>query len=65
MLDASGGITMTLKEEFLIFWIICLVVITFAARHFLGGIVYLVEQTAAFSIVYLPGLLHLLIGQMR
>ena len=56
---------MTLKEEFLIFWIICLVVITFAARHFLGGIVYLVEQAAAFSIVCLPSLLHLLIGQMR
>ena len=65
MLDASGGITMTLKEEFLIFWIICLVAITFAARHFLGGMVYLVEQAAAFSIVYLPSLLHLLIGQMR
>ncbi len=56
---------MTLKEEFLNFWIICLVVITFVARHFFGGIVYLVEQTAAFSIVYVPSFLHLLIGQMR
>ena len=65
MLDAGWGIAMTLKEEFLIFWIICLVVIAFAARHFLGGMVYLVEQAAAFSIVYLPSLLHLLIGQMR
>jgi hypothetical protein len=65
MLDASWGITMTLKDEFLIFWIICLVAITFAARHFFGGIVYLVEQTAAFNIVYAPSLLHLLIGQMR
>jgi hypothetical protein len=65
MLDASWGITMTLKDEFLIFWIICLVVITLAVRHFFGGMVYLVEQAAAFSIVYLPSLLHLLIGQMR
>ena len=32
---------------------------------FFGGMVYLVEQAAAFSIVYLPSLLHLLIGQMR
>ena len=56
---------MTLKDEFLIFWIICLVVITLAVRHFFGGMVYLVEQAAAFSIVYLPSLLHLLIGQMR
>lgn len=65
MLDASWGIAMTLKDEFLIIWVICLVVITFAARHFFGGLVYLIEQTAAFSSVYLPSLLHLLIGQMR
>lgn len=56
---------MTLKDEFLIFWVICLVMITFAVRHFLGGMAYLAEQAAAFSIVYLPSLLHLLIGRMR
>lgn len=61
----AGGFTMTLKDEFLIFWIICLAVITFAVRHFFGGMVYLVEQMAAFSIVHLPGLLHLLIGNLR
>ena len=56
---------MTLKEEFLILWIFCAVVIAFAARHFFGGMVYLVEQMAAFSVIYLPGLLHLLIGHLR
>jgi len=61
---AVKGITMTLKDEFLIFWIICLVVITFALRHFIGGMVYLAEQAAAFSIVYVPSLLHLLMGRM-
>lgn len=60
-----GGFTMTLKDEFLIFWIICLAVITFAVRHLFGGMVYLAEQAAAFSIVYVPSLLHLLIGHMR
>jgi hypothetical protein len=59
-----GGCTMVLKDEFLLFWILCLVVITFAARHFLGGMVYLAEQAAAFSIAYLPSLLHLLIGHL-
>ncbi|HXJ05535.1 MAG TPA: hypothetical protein VNH65_10575 [Candidatus Acidoferrum sp.] len=62
---AIGGYTMTLKDEFLFFWVICLVVITFAVRHFLGGVVYLAEQAAAFSIVYLPSILHLLIGDMH
>jgi hypothetical protein len=56
---------MTLKEEFLILWIVCLVVITFATRHFFGGLVFLVEKLAAFSIVCMPGLLHLLVGHLR
>lgn len=56
---------MTLKEEFLILWIFCLLVITFAARHFFGGLVFLVEKLAAFSIVCMPRLLHLLIGHLR
>jgi hypothetical protein len=41
-------------------WIFCTVVITFAARHFCGGAVYLVEQMAAFGIACAPGLLHTL-----
>ena len=56
---------MTLKDEFLMIWIVCVVVVTFAARHLFGGLVYLVEKIAAFSIVYLPGILHLPIGHIR
>ena len=55
---------MMLKDEFLLFWILCLVVITFAALNFWGGMVYLAEQAAAFSIAYLPSLFHLLIGHL-
>ena len=51
---------MTWKDELLLFWIFCTVVITFAARHFLGGAIYLAEQMAAFSLAYVPALLHLL-----
>jgi hypothetical protein len=51
---------MTWKDELLLFWIFCTVVITFATRHFLAGAIYLVEQMAAFSIAYVPGLLYLL-----
>jgi len=36
------------------------VLMTFAARHFLAGAIHLVEQMAAFSITYVPGLMHLL-----
>ena len=56
---------MTWKDELLTLWIFCTVVIAFAARHFLGGAVYVVEQMAAFSIAYVPGLLHLLAGRLR
>lgn len=56
---------MTMKEEFLILWIFCLVLIVFAARHLFGGLAYLVEKIAAFSIVCLPGFLHLLVGHLR
>jgi hypothetical protein len=51
---------MTWKEELLMLWILCTVLLTFAARHFLAGAANLVEQMAAFSISYVPGLLHLL-----
>jgi hypothetical protein len=56
---------MTWKDELLMLWIFCAVVITLAARHFFGGAVYLVEQLAAFSFAYMPGLLHVLIGHLR
>jgi hypothetical protein len=56
---------MTWKDELLMFWIFCSVLITLAARHFLGGAVYLVEQLAACSLTYIPGLLHLLSGHLR
>jgi hypothetical protein len=59
-----GGFTMMLKDEFLLFWILCLVVITFAARNFWGGMVYLAQHAAAFSIAYLPSLFHLLINHL-
>ena len=56
---------MTWNDELLLFWIFCTVVLTFAARHFLGGAIYLVEQMAAFSLAYVTGLVHLLIWHLR
>jgi hypothetical protein len=56
---------MTWKDELLMLWIFCTVVIAFAARHFFGGAVYLVERIAAFSIAYVPSLLHLLTGHLH
>jgi len=51
---------MTWKDELLMLWIFSTVVMTFAARHFLAGAVHMVEQMAACSLAYVPGLLHLL-----
>jgi len=51
---------MTWKDELLILWIFCTVVISFAARHFFGGAVYLVEQMAALSVAHVPALLYAL-----
>ena len=56
---------MTWKDEFLMFWIFCSVLITLAVRHFLGGAVYLVERLAASSFVHMPGLFHLVSGHLR
>jgi len=56
---------MTWKDELLMLWIFCTVVIAFAARHFLGGAVHLVEQMAAFSAAYFPALLHALAWRLR
>ncbi|HKN73913.1 MAG TPA: hypothetical protein VJW94_01950 [Candidatus Acidoferrum sp.] len=56
---------MTWKDELLMLWIFCAIVISLAVRHFFGGAVYVVEQLAAASFTYLPGLLHLLNGHLR
>jgi hypothetical protein len=59
-LDGSWGTAMTWKDELLLLWIFCTVMISFAARHFFGGAVYLVEQMAAVSVASMPALLHAL-----
>jgi len=51
---------MTWKDELLILWIFSTVVISFAARHFFGGAVYLVEQMAALSVAHVAALLYAL-----
>ncbi|MGB8473983.1 MAG: hypothetical protein WCE61_07875 [Candidatus Acidiferrum sp.] len=43
---------MTLKDEFLMFWIFCVVVIAFVVRHFFGEAIYLVQHLAAFTVVF-------------
>jgi hypothetical protein len=62
---AVRGTAMTLKDEFLILWIFCLVLITFAVRHFFGETAYLAERLAAFSLSYMPVLLHLFVKPLR
>jgi hypothetical protein len=57
---AVEGTAMTWKDELLMLWIFSTVVMAIAARHFLGGAVHMVEQIAACSLAYVPGLLHLL-----
>jgi hypothetical protein len=64
-LDGSWGTAMTWKDELLMLWIFCTVVIALAARHFLEGAVYLAEQLAAFSLANMHGLLHVLIRHLR
>jgi hypothetical protein len=55
---------MTWKDEVLVFWIVCTVVIAIVIRHF-GGAIHLVEQMAAFNAAYMPGLLHFMVGRLR
>jgi hypothetical protein len=62
---AVWGTAMTWKDELLMLWIFCTVVIAFAARHFLGGAVHMVEQMAACSLAYVPGIMHLLTRHLR
>ena len=56
---------MTWKDELLMFWIFFAVVIAFAARHFLGAAVHLVQQVGSCSIAHLPGLVHIVAGRLR
>jgi hypothetical protein len=56
---------MSWKDELLMLWIFCAVVIAFVARHFWGGAFYVVEQLAAFSLTHIPGLLHVVVGHLR
>jgi hypothetical protein len=60
---AVGGTAMTWKDELVVYWVFCMVLIGFVARHLFDGAVYLVERVAAASIVCIPGLLHLLVGR--
>jgi hypothetical protein len=63
-LDGNRGMAMTWKDEVLVFWIFCTVVIAIVIRHF-GGAVHLVQQMAAFNAAYMPGLLHLMVRRLR
>ena len=56
---------MTWKDEVLMLWIFCTVVIAVVIRHFLGGPAHLVQQMAGFSAAYFPGLLHALVCRLR
>jgi hypothetical protein len=56
---------MTWKDELLMLWIFSTVVMAFAARHFFGGAVGILEQIAASSLAYVPGLLHVLTRHFR
>jgi hypothetical protein len=64
-LDGSWGTAMTWKDEVLLFWIFCTVVIAFAARHLLGEAFHMVEQMAAFRIACVPGVLHAVLSRLR
>jgi hypothetical protein len=64
-LDGSWGTAMTWKDELLMLWIFSTVVMAFAARHFFGGAVGILEQIAASSLAYVPGLLHVLTRHFR
>ena len=56
---------MSLKDAFLILRIFCVVLVTVAVRHFFGGTAYLAERLAAFSLSYMPVLLHLFMKHLH
>ncbi len=57
---AGWGTAVTWKDELLMLWIFCTIVIPFAARHCFGAADYLVEQMAMLSVAYVPALLSAL-----
>ena len=56
---------MTWKDEVLMLWIFCSVLIAVVIRHFFGGAAHLAQQMAGFSAAYLPGLLHALTWRLH
>ncbi len=55
---------MTWKDEVLLLWIFCSVLIAIVARHF-GGTLHLLQHIAAFNVACVPGLLRLMVGRFR
>ena len=49
---------MTVKDELLIFWVCCFVLVLFVARHFLGCAADLMQHLAALSFNAVPVLLR-------
>ncbi|HYL61451.1 MAG TPA: hypothetical protein VE077_02440 [Candidatus Methylomirabilis sp.] len=56
---------MTFKDEVMMFWICCLVLLSFLVRHFLGAAEVLAHQAAALSLIGLPEMLRLFVGHVR
>jgi hypothetical protein len=62
---AVGGTAMTWRDELLIYWVFCSVLIAILARYVLDGATYLVDHVAAANVHCIPGLLHLLSGMLN
>jgi hypothetical protein len=56
---------MTWKDELLMYWVLWTVLVSFVARHFFAGAIYLVQHLASASVFCVPGLLHLYAGQLH
>ena len=49
---------MTVKDELMIFWVCCLVLVSLVVRHLLGCAADLLQQVAALSLSVAPHLLQ-------
>ena len=56
---------MTFKDEVMMFWICCLVLLAFLVRHLLDAAEVLANQVATFSLTGLPELLRMFAGHLR
>ena len=56
---------MTWKDELLMYWVFWNVLVSFVARHFFDGAIYLVQHVASASVLCVPGLLHLFAGPLH